>query len=103
MKVKLTMELDIPDVYSNDGKNHEGCYVPGISWPMAFVQQTVFDNFVNHAICSHNRDACRYMIKIQENAMPESKEVFQYIVDRHSEWADIIRNAESTLKLEEIK
>lgn len=103
MKVKLTMELDIPDGYSSDGVKHEGDYVPGISWPMAFIHQTVFDNFINHSICSHNQDAFRYMIKIEENAMPASKDMLQHIVDRHNKWADIIRNAESTLKLEEIK
>ena len=96
MKVKVSIVLDLPEV--KDGNvNLEKEYVAGISWKMAYVIQDVFDNFLNYAICAHLQDALKWMGRHKD--LPNS----ELIVKSHNEWADILRAAEPTMKIEEIK
>ena len=96
MKVKVTLVLDLPEVV--DGNvNLESEYVKGITWKIAHVIQDVFDNFLNYAICSHLEDAMKWMGRHKN--LPHS----ELIVKHHNEWADILRAAEPSMKIEEVK
>lgn len=95
MKVKITLELDLPEV-KDDNVNLQNEYVKGITWEMAHISQSIFDNFLNYSICSHLRDAMRWMGRNKDT--PNSK----MIAKQHNLWADILRKSESTMKIEKI-
>jgi len=95
MKVKVTLELELPDVVDKN-VNLQDEYVKGITWEMAHVTQEVFENFTNYAVCQHLREAVEYLGRKRES--PYAK----LIVADHNKWADILQKAEPSLKIEKI-
>mgnify|MGYP006304101737 CR=1 FL=1 len=94
MKVRVSIDLELPDVEDNN-VDLQSEYVPGMTWEMAYATQEVFDYFVNYAICRHLRDATKWM------ANKESPNA-SLIAQHHDQWADILRNAEPSMKVEKI-
>ena len=95
MKVKVTLELELPDVVDNN-VNLQDEYVKGMTLEMAHVTQDVFENFTNYATCQHLLNAMEWLGSNRE--LPYAK----LIVDEHNKWADILRKAEPSLKIEKI-
>lgn len=96
MRVKVTVELDLPDEKWEESVKRDDEYVKGITWEMAFVIQAVFDNLLNFAIGKHRQMALQWMGKNKE--MPHA----ELIVKQHNTWADILQKAEPTMKIEKI-
>lgn len=97
MRVKVSIELDLPEV--KDGNvNLKDEFVKGISWEMAYIIQNVFDNFLNFAITAHLMAATKWLAKSKEDI----KSPAYFIHQSHNNWADILRNAEPTMKVEKV-
>lgn len=78
-KIILTIELEIPEIEDfSDGE----------------ISQLVFDEYVNHATCSHYEDACTWMA-YQSIAEKEGKEAIseKMITKMHQTWGDICSKA----------
>ena len=84
MKVKVTVELDIPDTSG--------------PWEMAQVIQDVFDNFVNHAKTSHLEEAIEWVTESKGDEFSPAYQIYKH----HRAWADIFSKAESTMRVERI-
>jgi hypothetical protein len=97
MKIKVTVELEIPDVV-DDNVDLKSEYTKGITWEMAHVIQDVFDNFLNYATTSHLQDVIEWIV---ESKGDEASTEYQ-IVKHHQKWADILSGAERTMKVERI-
>lgn len=93
MKVRLTMEFDIPeshykdeeadkDIKPNDLLKHE----------MGFIKQFIFSGFIGHCKGSHLCHAMDWMVSDSPNK--------QEYVDSHREWIRILDEAEKTAILE---
>ena len=95
MKVRVSIDLDLPDVIDKN-VNLQDEYVKDITWEMAHVIQTVFDNFLNFAICNHLQAAFHWLGRNKN--IPNAK----LLAAQHNQWADILRAAESTMKVEKI-
>lgn len=99
MKVLVSLELELPDLKQSDVekgvKLQEPYGASGYTWEMAFVVQSIFDNFVNFSICQHLIEATDWMTKKDS---PSQK----LIVKSHKEWAAILRKAERTMKVQKI-
>lgn len=79
MKVKITVELEIPDVEVAD-------FLPGE------IDQLVFDAYTHYVTCSHLEDAMKWCAngKIgSDNEDPTLKKIYEY----HNNWADISSKA----------
>jgi hypothetical protein len=97
MKVRVSIELDIPDVKDeNVEMNSE--YVKGITWEKAFALQDIFDNFTNYAVCSHLRDAMKWLVKSKDDKTSNE----YWIHAHHNQWADIISKAAPSLTVEKL-
>lgn len=96
MKVRVSLELELPDVKDENVPDLQAEYVPGISWEMAHVIQTVFDGFLNFAIVQHLQEAMQWMGRHKD--LPHAA----VIVKHHNDWADLLRRAEKTMKVEKI-
>jgi len=94
VKVKVSLILDIPDKYADDGLPKSDPLTPsGTPWADAFIRQGVFDNFTNYANCQHLQDALKWVC--------EPKSVTQqYIVDTHKEWAEILNKGNRNCQVE---
>lgn len=79
MKVKLEIELDIPEI--------EG-------WSPGEVGQLVFDAYTNYVTVSHLEDAMHWLCK------PEDGGTTKQIVDYHNTWAGISRDAKTKMVIE---
>lgn len=90
----MTIDLEVPGT-KGGGEDLESEYIPGMSWKIAYAVQEVFDNFLNFAIVRHCIEAGKWVNKDSETA--------QYIAQKHNIWAEMLRNAENTMKIEEIK
>jgi hypothetical protein len=97
MKIRVTLELELPDLIDKDG-NLQDEYVKGITKEMAHVTQDVFENFINYATCRHIEDAVEELTNPEKRTSPYSK----LIVDDHNKWSDILQKAEPSLKIEKI-
>jgi len=85
MKVRLTIDLDIPSVEDySDGE----------------LQQLVFDEYVNHATCAHFEDAAKWLAESNKKNSVFKKENCELIFKMHKTWGDICSNAK--FKLEKI-
>src|SRR5208283_4309444 len=86
VKVKVIWELELPfddndEVYKFDAKG--------------LVIQTVFDDLVNYAICSHLKDACHWLSKSKED-----EKSTEYIIYKHHDfWADLLSDAHKNGKV----
>lgn len=76
MKVKLTLEIEVP------------------ADTLAEARQEVFDNLTNYAVCRHLEDICNHLGSGQSNNSP--------IVKYHRQWVDILEVARDTAKLEKL-
>lgn len=94
MKVRVTLELDLPDHPNDEPVDLQAEYVPGITWELAFVIQSLFDNFLNFAICQHLHMVTKWLGRKDAAG--------KLIVKSHRQWADILRKAEKTMKVEKI-
>lgn len=78
MKVKLNIELELPAECDD--------------WSDAELQQLLFDEYVNHATCSHLEDATHWCAKAKvgtDNEDPSGKMIFEM----HRTWGGICQNA----------
>lgn len=97
MKIKVTVELEIPDVV-DDRVDLKSEYTKGITWEMAHVIQDVFDNFTNYAVCAHHADAIKWIVK----SKGDESGMEYHIVTQHQKWADILDKAKHTMKVERL-
>lgn len=74
MKIKLEIELEMPDQYKD--------------WPMIELRQLIFDRYVNYATCKHLHDAVQWMADAKDG------KTVGYIIDSHKEWANICDSAQ---------
>lgn len=81
MKIKLTIELDLPDE-AND-------------WSDAELRQVVFDSYINYATCQHMQDAVHWMAR---SAKSEPDSAGRAIAEIHSNWGDICSQATWTME-----
>lgn len=79
MKIKLEIELEMPDQYKD--------------WPMNELHQLIFDSYVNYATCKHLDDVLQWMVDAKD-----SKTV-DYIIDMHKEWGKICASAQFKVKV----
>ncbi len=96
MKVKLSMELDIPEKYYRDDeedKNISPTDLPKLH--ISFVRDEIFRNLLQFSQVQHLVVAMRWM---KENS-PSA----QSIVAEHNNWADIINESIKTFKVEPIE
>lgn len=100
MKVRITLDLELPDIKQSDVEKGVKLQEPygntGHTWEMAFVVQDVFDNFLNFAIRQHLQEAL--------HCMSEGKDMSNSILITkiHTQWVNILRKAEPTMKIEKI-
>ncbi len=92
MKVKLTMEFDIPEDNYKDDEDSELDVFDRHKIELEFVRQFIFDGFVNHSRCAHLCDAMDWMDS-------DSPNKHDHLHD-HREWIKILDEAEKTLKIE---
>lgn len=78
MKVKLNVELDLPD-------DCEG-------WSDAELQQLLFDEYINHATCAHLEDATHWCCEARVG-MPDEDATKKIIFEHHQLWGEICSNA----------
>ena len=82
MKVRVLMELDIPEKST-----------------LKIERQEIFDEFLNYAVASHLEKAAEWLEKSKNN-----KESTEYVIYQHHKfWADILEKAKKTMKVEKIK
>jgi uncharacterized protein YceK len=86
-KIKLTIEFEVPDE---------------IGETQAEIEQNVFDDVVNHAICSHLEDASNWCCKAKVGT-PEVDLAGKMIMDHHNLWADILRSSHWKIEIEGLK
>lgn len=80
MKVKIIVELDVPDEKVKDFSKGE-------------MAQLLFDAYVNYATCSHLQDSIEWCAKAGANSEDVvAKHIFEY----HKLWGDICSNAKAT-------
>lgn len=72
MKIRLTIELDLPDGYSK--------------WPDAELRQLVFDSYVNYNTVAHMEDAIARFGKTDDA-------VSRMAYNHHKEWSAISGSA----------
>lgn len=78
MKVKLTVELDLPaDCEEMDD---------------AELAQLLFDDYINHATCSHLEDACHWCCEARVG-MPDEDPTKKLIYEHHQLWGEICSKA----------
>lgn len=100
MKVRVTLELELPEV-KDPNVDLTAEYVKGINWEMAHVIQDIFDNFLNFSVCGHLERAMQFMGR-KKGETDAEKMVAEHIVKHSNAWADILRNAEQSMKVEKI-
>ncbi len=83
MKVRLTIELNLP----NEMTIHE-------------ANQEVFDGFVNFAICRHIQS--RVDALCEKPISSDGVDYQRIRADYHKEWSKIIRDGERNMKLERV-
>lgn len=89
MKVQLTMEFDIPEKFYRDDEEDKDIPQDKLEkYHLAFAKDEIFRQFVNFAICQHLVSSLKWVGQDK-----------QYMVDYHKQWADIIREAEKTMKI----
>lgn len=79
MKIKLTIELDLPDD------------APELT-DQGLLSQLVFDTYINYATCKHFEDSVNWLAKGKvgsDNECPRTKLLYQH----HDIWGKICRNA----------
>jgi hypothetical protein len=79
MKIKLTIELDVPGIDT---------------WSDEELRQNVFDDYIHYATMSHMRDAADWCdISSAENSLP-ARQIWKH----HKLWADLCAAASWTLE-----
>jgi hypothetical protein len=76
MKVRMTIDLELPDKYND--------------WTKPELQQLLFDEYVNHATCSHFEDALNWCASWGNNQNNFQEKM---IYESHSEWGRICSGA----------
>jgi hypothetical protein len=89
MKFNLSIDIDIPNNEIGNGD--------AIPW----ATQIIFDRLVNFAIIQHLESEFKWMAEKPKRAK-DQKEVVDHLIKRHSEWADILREAEKTMKITKV-
>ena len=98
MKVKLTMEIDVPDELLEGDSDEPSGFNPdwGYSWEFAFAKEEVFRNVVTYSMQNHAVDYMDYQFA------PNATSTDKAIALHHKNWKEIIEKACETMKLEEI-
>lgn len=78
MRVKLTIELDLPEECSSFSRGE--------------LSQLLFDEYVNHATCSHLEDATRWCCEARVGTESEDSQK-KAIYEHHKIWGSICANA----------
>lgn len=78
-KITLTIELEIPNVEN---------------WTDGELSQLIFDEYINHATCSHYEDATHWMAESGKREK-EGKDTFaaNQIAKMHQTWGEICSKA----------
>jgi len=98
MKVEVTIVLDIPEEYADDGLPKKDPLTPsGTPWRESFLRQAIFDQFINFSIVGHLEKVLEFMAR----KVPKGtrKGLNEQIVEMHREWADIIRKGQQNFKI----
>lgn len=82
MKVKVEVELEIPDDYAN-AHEYE-------------IMDLVWSNFYHYSHCSHLNDVTKWMARIEQTDTTKA------IIARHKNWAKILEKGEKSLKVSKI-
>ena len=81
MKVKLTIEIELPDQTADV-----------LAEIREDLGQVLFDSYINYATCSHAEDAVIWCAEAKVGSKDEdstAKAIFEY----HNNWKNICRNA----------
>lgn len=91
MKVKVSIELDIPaSSYLNEkGEVDE--------YSLGCVHEHIFDNLINFALLKHIETSCEYISYLKN--MSESELA---ICENHAVWSKLLTKARDTLKIEKV-
>lgn len=87
MKATLTIQLDLP-------------YNPA-EVSTDELAQILFDQYINYATCAHLRDSMDWLCKSLKEGEPH-KDVYKYMSERHTKWADICEKAKWRLEIDNI-
>ena len=74
MKVKLEIELELPDKYQD--------------WSNEEINQLLFDEYVNYVTCAHLEDASSWCMKVTDE-----DEGAKIILEEHRMWGKICKAA----------
>jgi len=95
MKVKLTMEFDIPESHYKDAEEDKNIKPEDLfKHEFAYVKQSIVSQFINYNRCAHLCDAMDWMVSDSPNKQEHT--------DSHREWITILDNAEKTMKIEPV-
>ena len=86
MKVKVEIELDIPDELIGDNE-----------WTASFAAQNVHDNLTGFATRQHFKEELDWVVRSQEDE--SSRTECERIAKDHDMWAHIINQASVTVTL----
>lgn len=92
MKVRLTIDLDIPEGYYRC--DEEDANVSSKDLPkhhLDFVKEAVYRSFINFAKCQHLVEALEWSARKNTDMR-----------DEHCEWAEIITQGEKTLRINKL-
>ena len=99
MKIKLTMEIDFPNLEEEEGENLQEEIHEGITLEMAHVNQIIFDKFVHYAVCQHFEEALKWQCLHAESG----KETERIISEVHELWGKILKASEESVVIEKIQ
>lgn len=95
MKVRVTIELDIPESLYRDDVEDAGMDEKDLpKHHLGFVKDSIFTNFISYAQCKHIESALEWMTS--------NSETKQFHIDDHKLWHSIISEGEKTLKIEPV-
>ena len=102
MKIRYTMELELPEVPPEDNDQEE--FIPGMTYEMAWIGQLIADQFTHYAVIKHSEDALNWYIKseTQEPVTNLYKSNAKKIHELHTRWREILTAAEQTVQIEKI-
>ena len=93
MKVRLTMDFELPEHYYRDDKEDQNIDPNKLGGHhLSFIRDEIFRSFINYSKCCHLADAMDWMVSDSANK--------QEHVDYHREWVRILDESEKTMKME---
>lgn len=91
MKVRLTMEIELPDEMMGGDEEYTD------EENLSYVHQLLFDNLTNFAVCKHIIERMEWLCR--DASSPEVRDA---IIQGHKQWQEILNKAQETMRLEQI-